>query len=160
MALLWSERYRMGHEGMDRDHVQLMALINQFGRLAQEGELGQAMPVLDQIVTFCHEHEAREEALLARTDCPARRHLEDEHQNAHAQLTFRATKLRHRPSQAMMDSVAAYLERWFDEHVVNGDMPYRSWMVSAAPAPAPRALARTAGRPDFSVSLPPRALAA
>jgi hemerythrin len=46
------------------------------------------------------------------------------------QLIFRANKLRHRPSQALLDNIAAYLQRWFVEHVVQGDLPLRSWFVN------------------------------
>jgi hemerythrin-like metal-binding protein len=115
---------------MDRDHLQMLALINQFDVHASQGQVAQALSVLQQLCNFSVEHETREEALLSRTDCPMLKHMAEQHEQAHVQLVFRANKLRHRPSQALMEAISAYLQRWFVEHVVQGDLPLRSWFVS------------------------------
>jgi len=133
----------MGHEVMDRDHLQMLALINQFASHANLGQVALALSALEQLCTFSVEHETREEALLARTACPMLQHIAEQHEQAHVQLVFRANKLRYRPSQFLLDNIAAYLQRWFMEHVVQGDLPLRSWFVSQArPTPQTPTLRR------------------
>jgi len=130
MALQWSDSFIMGHEAMDRDHFQMLTLINQFGVHADQGDVAQALSVLEQLCTFSVEHETREESLLAHTECPMVQHIAEQHEQAHVQLVFRANKLRHRPNPALLTNISAYLQRWFVEHVVQGDLPLRSWFVS------------------------------
>lgn len=67
----WSERFRLGHSRIDRDHKKLISLINRLSS-AMSNRSGQQVcgEVLDELVTYFQTHFALEEQLMSAHHYP------------------------------------------------------------------------------------------
>lgn len=67
MFLDWDDRYRVGHEQIDRQHQRLFELINDLVRKAGEGADRQdSLKTVNALVDYALEHFADEESLMQR----------------------------------------------------------------------------------------------
>lgn len=117
----WSERFRLGHSGIDRDHKKLIALINQLST-AMSKRSGQQVSgkVLGELATYFQTHFAMEEQLMSAYNYPH----SAEHKAEHAKFVSEVLELKARfdaGSVTLSISLLNFLRDWLANHILATD---------------------------------------
>lgn len=126
----WSDRFKLGHAKIDRDHQKLIALINRLSEamIKREGQKVCA-EVLDQLVTYFQTHFAMEEQLMA-----AHHYAHSmEHKAEHAAFVKQVLELKAKfeaGSLTLSVSLLNFLREWLSTHILATDKA----LVAALPA--------------------------
>jgi hemerythrin len=116
----WEPALELGHEAMDADHRQLVALVNQLAH-AIVNKLGKAAydALLDDLIVQIRAHFGMEEQLMAACSYPDA----DEHRSEHATLIKDALDYRARFDSAAEPSVSMlyFFDQWLTRHILASD---------------------------------------
>jgi hemerythrin-like metal-binding protein len=117
MPLHWNDTLGTGHRQIDRQHQELIDLINEFEQMVHTGHEQDAWALaLPRLQTYVLFHFATEEALFGQTDAAhAARH-----QAQHRAFVDRLAQWRAAPAvdpRGLLD----YLKTWLVEHIMKTD---------------------------------------
>ncbi len=122
MTIQWAEEMSVGVAALDRDHKELIALIN---AVAESGP--SFAEVFSRLLDYVGGHFDREETYLDSIDYPDY----DDHAAAHDALTGRMTELMKKHSEdalARVDQdIAAFLFDWLKTHIMIEDKRYAAF---------------------------------
>jgi hemerythrin len=117
----WSEALSVGNEFIDRDHQQLIALINTFHEAVSQQRDREAIETsLDRLIDYTRAHFAREEAAMQRIgydDYPL-------HKQEHDVLIRDAVELKDiftSGMAALSIKVSTFLKYWLLTHIMQTD---------------------------------------
>jgi hemerythrin len=129
--LIWSEKMNIGIDSIDREHRELLAILNLLYDHIQEGQ-GRAVlaEVLDRLVAYTATHFDHETRLFAETGYEgAAAHLRQ-----HDELVRRVRDLqiRHRAGGGPVLSLEALtmLKTWLVDHIQGSDRDYVAHMLA------------------------------
>jgi hemerythrin len=135
----WSDDYRIGIEGIDRQHRMLFTLGNDLqtaldaGRGAQE--YGVLLPRLERYV---RDHFGFEQQCMDLYHCP----VAQQNQAAHATFTARLTEFQQRyaahgfePAEA--GTLMAFIDAWLADHICRIDVRLRASIHNAGGGATP-----------------------
>ena len=122
--LAWKEEYEIGIEAIDRDHKQLLALINHVlaAQLCRTGATFERQ-ALDELVAYTERHFKLEESLMEEYDYPDY----EGHKAQHDQMVDQVRRFVQRYDEkgsAALGEVAHYLKLWLLQHINATDRKY------------------------------------
>ena len=121
--LEWREEFRVGVDGIDRQHHELLARINGLAAKIKDGDascIGETLAFLEDYVHF---HFADEEEVMDRVDYP----LREEHKHEHRTFVERLERLKADVADGTHDRlylafrVQLFLFDWFANHTAKID---------------------------------------
>ena len=122
--LTWSDKYSVGVDAIDRQHQQLVNLINELHDAMLKGNGNDIMvPILDRLVQYTRVHFESEETLMRRAFYPGL----DAHKREHETLTRQVVEFQQevQNGRAMITiKVMNFLKEWLVHHILETDMKY------------------------------------
>jgi hemerythrin-like metal-binding protein len=124
--ITWSEEYSVGVKELDRQHQQIIHMINELAKCQEQepAEQCSSIPsVVNEIHDYIIDHFGLEERLLTQAkfrDLAA-------HKQGHNRFINRFSHLCAQLGDNNAESVAqllAYLNDWWDSHILHEDMKY------------------------------------
>ena len=116
----WSDKYKTGHERIDRQHQQLFEFFNDLESIIQEGRgrshLDFSLHFLGLYVQF---HFGFEEDCMTKCRCPFAQRNKEAHEEF--RIAFQAFKDEVQvggDSDAIMTKMYGFLEAWIDSHIL------------------------------------------
>jgi hemerythrin len=127
--IVWDESFSVGVEVLDKQHKQIVEIINRLIDEPKEGfDPDEVAKILDELTKFAHYHFKMEEQLLAEHGYYDLRTQQDEHKEFRIEL-----------ANLCMDSmknhtiipinVLLYLKEWWTDHILVKDMKYRPFLT-------------------------------
>ncbi|MFA6310807.1 MAG: bacteriohemerythrin [Sterolibacterium sp.] len=117
----WNDRFKLGHDKIDSDHMKLVALVNQLTDAMLKREGRQVCgKILEQLVNYFNTHFAREERLMATHHYA---HIV-EHKAEHADFVreILAFKSEFEAGSATLSiSLLNFLREWLINHIMVSD---------------------------------------
>jgi hemerythrin len=129
MPLLeWKDSYGVGHSRLDRQHRELVNLLNQFSDAVGEGRAAAAQnQALDRLLRYTGQHFAFEESELRRAGYPGLAAHKREHDRLLARVAdFSAGKSGRKPQ------LVQFLEQWLVDHIRKSDQAYAPYLNQVA----------------------------
>lgn len=120
----WREEYSVRIPQIDRQHRQLVGMINDLHAAMLDGEGNAALGrILDELAHYAESHFSYEEALLQQRGYPALTAHREEHRTLTRQMLalreqFRSGKL------LITMHVMQFLKEWLANHILTRDMQY------------------------------------
>ncbi len=131
MALIvWDERYSVGVETLDCDHIIIASLINHLDEAKEHGGDEQAVAaIVRALIHVAIQHFAREEELLLRHGYPDL----EAHRRAHRLLEEQLDELyaayQLTPDPEISREIMELLNYWLVEHILKVDKHYEAFLV-------------------------------
>ncbi len=118
-AIVWSDRFSVGHQVMDEHHRYLVSLVNQLIGLSQSVAPSAIRyeRVLEELGEYIRLHLLDEERLLASVSYP----LLEQHRSQYAH--FIAKNKLHQ-----LDEVVAFMHQWLLDHILVHDAKYQEYV--------------------------------
>ena len=141
MPIVWQDSMSVGDAIIDRDHQELIAIINMAEQVInQSGSLRELQRVLTRLDHYVKEHFAREEALQESMRYPYR----GGHAKEHVRLIKTLDEIRGRLDgacdaydyEAIFSGLAELLRNWLMRHILDHDMRMKPYIERSRPAPA------------------------
>jgi hemerythrin len=116
----WDHTLELGHEAMDAEHRQLVALVNQLANVIVD-DLGKEAydALLDDLIAHTRAHFGMEEQLMAACTYPNA----EEHRAEHARLIRDALDRRAKFESTAEPSVSLlyFFDQWLTRHILAWD---------------------------------------
>ncbi len=129
-VLIWSDQYRTGFPGIDREHQELFECVNAFDEALRQGlNRDRVAETIEFFLNYTTIHFRKEEILLARAAYPGLL----AHQALHAELLDHVTAMAQtfQLTQSILTvEVSQFLANWLSQHVLKEDLAYVSWVKS------------------------------
>lgn len=129
--IVWDERYSVGVETLDFDHIIIASLVNHVDEAKEHGGDEQAVAaIVRTLIHVAIRHFAREEELLLRhgyPDLEAHRH---EHRLLEEQLAELHAAYRATPDPEISREIMELLNYWLVEHILKVDKQYEDFLVA------------------------------
>lgn len=131
---VWSEKYRLGVEAIDKQHRQLFDLIANLNRLidAQAG-VAEIRAALMQFVRWAEIHFASEQTLLEVTGYPDLAAHIVEHETFLRALARNVELVASRPLAVTESKIAGLLTSWLQNHILENDGAYLPHLLANIP---------------------------
>jgi len=117
MLFVWENSYATGVDQIDKDHKQLVKLINDLYEAMQDGSGGALLlPVFSALKHYTEMHFANEERYMIACDAPGKA----EHLREHEQMvrTLADLEKRHRQGEAAISlQTLTFLRDWLKNHI-------------------------------------------
>ena len=129
--IIWSDRFRLGHDEIDRQHQQIIAVINElFSAISANAAASEVESILGELVDYTEQHFAREEELMRERGFPNLA----KHKRLHDELARRTRELNsaamHNKSETANEALE-FLKEWWIDHILLKDWQYRPYMVGS-----------------------------
>jgi hemerythrin len=127
-GIKWDHTLELGHEGMDTDHRQLLALVNQLAKVIVDKLGKQAYDaLLDDLIAHTRAHFGMEEQLMAASSYP----YAAEHRAEHARLIEDALAYRARFDAGAEPSISLlyFFDQWLSRHIVASDRELANFLA-------------------------------
>jgi hemerythrin-like metal-binding protein len=128
-TIIWDESFSVGVEVLDKQHQQIVAIIN---RLIDEPAEGfgsdEVARILADLTKFVHYHFQIEEQLLAEHGYPDLKTQQAEHKEFRIELAgFCLGSMKNHTIIPI--NILLYLKEWWVDHILVKDMKYRSFLA-------------------------------
>jgi len=122
----WTPEMSVGVDALDKDHQQLVGLLNQFIQAVDDGD---GVLIVDAIfgglVRYTETHFIREEKVMEACGYPDLA----EHKLQHQKLVARVFECREAymqtPNESLEGEVREFLTSWLQQHILVDDMDYK-----------------------------------
>lgn len=126
----WDERYSVGIEAMDRDHKNLLRLINN-AQAAVQFQIGEQAEyeLLQDLIEYTTSHFSREEALMREYGFPGY----EGHKRKHDEMTIIAKNMLKSYKQdrlLALKKIPVFLRDWLFHHINGMDKRYGDYLIS------------------------------
>ena len=122
----WTPALETGHPVIDDDHKKLIASLNELDAALQRGAgKEQVVPLIAFLNHYAREHFAREEAHMARVQCPSAAVNARAHKDFVAKLDGWLAKLQAGPSLSLVLDVHRETSQWIRAHILSVDCKLR-----------------------------------
>lgn len=131
MALIiWDERYSVGIEQLDWDHIVIASLINHLDEVKQHGsDEGAVAAIVRALIRIAYEHFAREELMFVRYDYPEIEAHRREHRLLEEQLEELYAAYQSTPDPEISREIMELLNYWLVEHILKVDKRYQPFLA-------------------------------
>lgn len=134
MLFAWERRYDTGIEEIDRDHRDLVNLINDLYEAMQDGTGGALLlPIFSALKHYTETHFEREERFMADCNLPD----QARHSREHKQMMTKLADLekRHRQGEAAISlQTLTFLRDWLQNHICVVDQAMANQLRGKTPA--------------------------
>ncbi|GAA0554279.1 hemerythrin-like metal-binding protein [Rhizomicrobium palustre] len=129
MALIdWSEHYSMGVELFDKEHLELIAILNQLHEALEAGDHYRLESLCYRLMEHTIQHFRHEEMYFDDWAYPQK----EAHRNAHKQLRREVfalqSKLLADPDEEAMNALSTFLKEWLTRHILTFDRDYGEFL--------------------------------
>jgi len=125
--LSWNDKLSVGVPEIDRQHKQMMFIINSMGEvLKNDPDFTKIAPIVDELVAYTQKHFAYEESLLVKNNCPEFA----AHEKNHIQLLQEINEWREKAkgsSPENLKTLMSILRVWFPGHILNADKKHAGY---------------------------------
>jgi hemerythrin len=131
VALLqWDEKFSVGIPELDREHQQLVAMINKLHDAMKSGQGKGTLPqVINDLADYALKHFSHEEQLMEKCGYPdlAR------HKTAHAEFALQVTGYIDQVNNGTLQAMALMkvLQEWLVSHIMQVDKNYGPFITTA-----------------------------
>ncbi|MBN2693292.1 hemerythrin family protein [bacterium] len=121
-----SEKYSVSNDVMDKQHMQLVDMINQFHDFLNQGESKDALKIiLGKLRTYADTHFKAEEGLLGKYEYPEA----ESHKKLHEYYITRLGEFEKAMEKAPCTSdVMFFMKDWLLEHIEKEDKKYSEFL--------------------------------
>ena len=124
--ILWDSSLATGHKLVDEDHQKLINALNELETVLGKGaDTKRLVDILSFLITYTHEHFAREENLMRCVHCPAL----GENIKAHSMLLIRLSewvpRLYKPGTRELAREIFTELTTWIQNHILRVDCQLR-----------------------------------
>ncbi len=131
---LWTDKYSLGVEKVDRQHRHLFEIINKFiERSAASSDSKLVTETLTEMLKYAKEHFTDEEEMMQEHGYPEIELHKRQHSyfiSTTAELSINALN-----NQSMVaDEIAEFLVLWLTTHILKMDMRYKEFFKAKIPA--------------------------
>ena len=124
MLLRWEEKYRVGNEQIDQEHLYLFQLINEFyDAFVEKRERALLLNLLNRLVDYAERHFTNEETLMRDAGFPGL----EEHRRHHEQLFDQIFRLNARFQDRALNpthDTVSFLKSWLADHILHEDLVF------------------------------------
>jgi hemerythrin len=124
VQVIWDPSYETGHHDIDRQHQQLLALVDELesAQVTTHDSRALVLDVLGRVMDFTISHFAMEEALMAQVDYPQapRDEMILQHRQFTADARLRVIEFR-RSDYVSVLPLRAFLASWLTSHEIGQD---------------------------------------
>jgi hemerythrin-like metal-binding protein len=125
MLLLWTENLRVGVEEFDKDHRNLIGLVNYLHAAILEGKSRDALATaLDELEDHVTRHFRREELAFLETSYPRRAEHKLEHRQLYEQFSMMRKRFESGEDAALAPEVMEYAYTLLKDHIFGSDRQY------------------------------------
>jgi len=129
MALItWTSNMSVGNDRIDREHQELIAIINRLADAMQQGSANQIVGgIINELVMYTIRHFSDEERLFSATAYPA----VDAHKEKHKFLIDKVQQLKADYAAgkvAIGVPLLQFLKDWLMEHIMKTDKTYMPYL--------------------------------
>ena len=127
--MIWNESMSVGVGGLDEDHKELVALLNEMDEAVACGQSRDAInAIIDRLMEAVKTHFAREEDLMAKAGFPgAAEHTREHDETLKAILQWQA-HFRSSSSPMMSPEILSRFQSWLDNHIQGADLVYGPYL--------------------------------
>lgn len=134
---IWSDKYRLGVDAIDRQHRQLFQLIANLNRLiAAQAGMTEIRTALTQFVRWAEMHFASEQTLLEVTGYPGLAAHIEEHEAFLKALARNVELVASRPLAVTETKITGLLTNWLQDHILENDRDYLAHVLASVPPQA------------------------
>ena len=134
--MIWSSKYSVGVDDLDRDHLVLISLLNHMDEAKRfqtdETIIGQ---IMGTFVKSLFAHFRREERLLEKFRYPELSGHRKMHRSLERQLKHFLAKHERGLDPAVSEEFTNLLCLWLDDHLLKADMGYKGFLEQATDSP-------------------------
>ena len=121
----WEESMSVGDEQLDREHRELVDIVNQIGESITSGTSREHGALINQLLNLTRNHFHNEEQELARTGYPE----VESHTREHQRLMERiVTLLRNDNRDGISPQLLVQVREWVIDHFLDHDRSYASFL--------------------------------
>ena len=126
--IIWNESLSVGVRELDRQHQELIKMINQLIESKDASVNSEAVSdVLTKMTKYAEYHFKSEEKILTDHDYPNLSIHEKEHIAFMKQTcTFCVDTIKHK--ETIPVEILSYLKKWLTNHILKSDMQYKSYL--------------------------------
>jgi len=128
MVSTWDKSLETGHPLIDRQHRELIALVDGLAKAETESR-EEVVRVLDHVVDFTLFHFVAEEELMTRVEYPPAltKEMVDQHREFEAYARLRVLEFR-RGEETSVQSLQSFLGEWLKVHEFGLDRQLVGWI--------------------------------
>lgn len=127
----WSDELCTGIEAVDQQHQHLVQIVNKLEDAHSRKKGTRIMnEILNDLIGYTQEHFAFEEKLQKESGYPRL----EQHQNLHRQLLQKIERYQfefNRQGRRITGEVRDFLHRWLTNHILQEDMDFGKYVLSA-----------------------------
>ena len=124
----WGDHYLLGVEEIDRQHQDLVGLLNGIHEAVQSGEgLAASEPLLRKLVTDVRKHFQTEEKLMRESGYPRLKGHRADHNSLARKLQTLQRDLRIGQAE-LSEPLLGELKDWLRDHMLLADKPFGSFL--------------------------------
>ncbi len=128
--LVWKAQYALGHDTIDQQHRQIVAILNRlYESIRESTEEDQTGPILDDLCQYADTHFAYEEAVMAEIGYPDLA----AHRRRHAEWKPEAQRFRarfERDGGAVGHDIFVMVRKWWLGHIQGEDRLFVPYLPS------------------------------
>ena len=133
--ITWEEAYAIGHDGIDGQHKEWLAILNELHQQLMENDADSLkesrQQALDRILLYCEQHFVYEEGLMEEMGYPQLQ----EHRQIHQRFVRRISDLmtEGRDGQQVLNSqLMKIIRNWLFEHIAREDKKNQHFLQTHA----------------------------
>ncbi len=123
--IVWSDAYSVGHDLFDRQHRELLDILNELALLKKKGVAQKDLfLIFNRLIKYTEEHFFCEEELMKELDFPGYLEHKEEHEGLVEHIfELHQDYCKHGPN--ITDEVLSFLKDWVLTHILGTDMKYK-----------------------------------
>lgn len=136
MQFKWDEALATGHSEIDRQHRELLVLVNELGS-AKADSLNALLRVLDHLMDFAQTHFLMEERLMVEVGypAPAQEQMIEQHSYFTSEVRLRVLEFR-RGALVGVLPLQTFLVEWLAQHEMGSDRSLAEFVRDNSPSAA------------------------
>ncbi|NQV82299.1 MAG: hemerythrin family protein [Rhodospirillales bacterium] len=153
---LWTDKYEVGVESLDADHIIIFSLINYIDEAIRlDASQKTIHRMLRVLILLAVEHFQREEILMNKNAYPDTKAHTAEHHKIVKKLQSLIEAYEKSPTANVSGEIINVLAAWMNGHVMETDMRYRPFLTGQEASPRDAASEQPQAEPEQPVGSGP-----
>jgi len=127
----WNQTMSVGIESIDREHKQLVAMLNELYDGVQAGNGKETLArILDGLILYTRVHFSNEEGYFAKTGYAEAEPHKREHEKLVDQVHEVQKKFETEPTATLSLDAMVFLKNWLIDHIQGTDKKYAAHLIA------------------------------